>query len=85
MHGNKPTLLCSITNGRKTGYDVDVIVGIGCYYFEISHLIMLNYFCIYSNLALTYVSDMLQIFDTDYATLIPCSRSFKYIFFQTGS
>ena len=26
---------------------------------------MLNYFYIYSNLALTYTSDMLQIFDND--------------------
>ena len=45
-----------------------------------SHLIMLNYFYIYSNLALTYISDMLQIFDNDYVTLTPFSRSFKYIF-----
>ena len=45
---------------------------------------MLNYFYIYSNLALNYISDMLQIFDNDYVTLTPFSRSFKYIFFQTG-
>ena len=35
---------------------------------------------IYSNLALTYISDMLQTFDSDYMTLTPFSRSFKYIF-----
>ena len=34
----------------------------------ISHIIMFNYFYIYSNLALTYISDMLQIFDNDYVT-----------------
>ena len=40
---------------------------------------MLNYFYIYSNLSLTYISDMLQIFDNDYVTLTPFSKSFKYI------
>ena len=45
---------------------------------------MLNYFYIYSNIALTYISHMLQIFDNDYVTLTPFSRSFKFIFFQTG-
>ena len=45
---------------------------------------MLNYLNIYSNLAFTYISDMLQIFDNDYVTLTPFSRSYKYIFFQTG-
>ena len=34
-----------------------------------SHLIMLNYFYIYSNFALTYITDMLQIFDNDYVIL----------------
>ena len=41
---------------------------------------MLNYFYIYSNLALSYISDMLQIFDNDCVTLTPFSMSFKYIF-----
>ena len=50
-----------------------------------SHLIMLTYFYIYSNLALTYISDMLQIFDNDYVTLTPFSRSFKYIFSKLDS
>ena len=46
---------------------------------------MLNYFYIYSNLALTYISDMLQIFDNDYVTMTPFSRSFKYIFYKLDS
>ena len=46
---------------------------------------MLNYFYIYSNLALTYISEMLQIFDNDYMTLTPFSRSFKYIVFKLDS
>ena len=46
---------------------------------------MLNYFYIYSNLALTYISDMLQIFDNDYVTLTPFSRSFKDIFSKLDS
>ena len=41
---------------------------------------MLKYFYIYSNLALTYTNDMLQIADNDYVTLTPFSRSFTYIF-----
>ena len=49
-----------------------------------SHLIMLTYFYIYSNLALTYIS-MLQIFDNDYVTLTLFSRSFKYIFSKLES
>ena len=39
-----------------------------------------KHFYIYSNLALTYISDMLQIFDNDYVTLTPFSRPVKYIF-----
>ena len=35
---------------------------------------------IYSNLALTYISDILQTFDNDYMILTPFSWSFKYIF-----
>ena len=46
---------------------------------------MLNYFYIYSNLALTDISDKLQIFDNDYVTLTPFSRSFKYIFSKLDS
>ena len=46
---------------------------------------MLNYFYIYSNLALTYISDMLQIFDNDYVIVTPFSRSFKYIFSKLDS
>ena len=46
---------------------------------------MLNYFYIYSNLSLTYISDILQIFDNDYVTLIAFSRSFKYIFSKLDS
>ena len=50
-----------------------------------SHLIKLNCFFIYSNLTLTYISDMLQIFDNDYVTLILFARSFKYIFSKLDS
>ena len=46
---------------------------------------MLNYFYIYSNLALTYIRDMLQIFDSVYVTLNPFSRSFKYMFSKLDS
>ena len=46
---------------------------------------MFNYFYIYTNLALIYISDMLQIFDNDYVTLTPFSRSFKYIFSKLDS
>ena len=50
-----------------------------------SHLIMLNYFYIYSSLAPTYINDMLQIFDNDFVTLTPFSRSFKYMFSKLDS
>ena len=44
-----------------------------------------KHFYIYSNLALTYISDMLQIFNNDYMALAPFSRSFKYIFSKLDS
>ena len=31
---------------------------------------MLNYFYIYSNIALTYISDMLQMFENDFVNLM---------------
>ena len=40
---------------------------------------------IYRNLALTYTSDMMQIFDNNYVTLSPFSRSFEYLIFTLGS
>ena len=46
---------------------------------------MLNHFYIYSNLAPTYISDMLQIFDNGYVILTRFSRSFKYIFSKLDS
>ena len=46
---------------------------------------MLNGFYIYSNIALNYIGNMLQIFDNNYVTLAPLSRSFKYIFSKLDS
>ena len=43
------------------------------------------YLYIYSNLALTCISDMLQTFDNDHVTLTPFSRAFKYIFSKLDS
>ena len=55
-------LSCVIVNGlRKTGYDADVTIGIGCYCSPNN----VNYFYIYSNFALIYIIDMMQIFEND--------------------
>ena len=40
---------------------------------------------ILNNFELTYISNMLQIFDNDYVTLTIFSRSFKYIFSELDS
>ena len=46
---------------------------------------MLNYFCIYSNLALTYISNMLQIFDNEYVTLTPFQGHLSIFFSKLDS
>ena len=49
-----------IVNGlRKTGYDVDVTVGVGFIVFTPNTVKTI------SNLTLTYISDMMQIFEND--------------------
>ena len=64
-----------------SGFEIDVAFDVGCTFFILPYDVKTTmYFHIYSNLELTYISDMMQIFGNGYVPLTIFSVSFEYIF-----